>query len=98
MESLFIPSIITDIENLPSRMRGEGSRADEYEAYTTTTRIAILKDEEFNQVVEHNTKRMSGPEANVISLFNEGEGAWIVIRESALLSPLLITFQIIEKQ
>ncbi len=75
---------IRSIKQLPPRMRGAGQRADEYTAYLKDTKIAILNDAEFDAVIDHNTKRMDGPEANAIGIYNEEEGTFLVIRESLL--------------
>ena len=78
------PNIIT-YDQLPERIRN-GPRADFWNAYTKSTKIVILNDEEFNSIVDTNTKRSSGEEFNFISINNQDKDEFdvICIRESAI--------------
>lgn len=62
-----------ELEDLPQRIQGNGHRADLYQVITTDFKITTLNDEDFNTVICHNTKRLSGPEANAIIIRNNEE-------------------------
>lgn len=79
------PSIIT-FDQLPERIKNGTPRADFWNGYLKTTKIAILSDEDFNRIVDNNTKRSDGEDFNFISINNQEKDEFDVlcIRESAI--------------
>lgn len=77
--------MINKFSELPKRIQGEGSRADFYTLIDKSSKIALLEDDEFERVVDHNAKRSFGENDNAILISNmEDDCSYLVIRKSAL--------------
>ena len=75
--------MIHTLEELPDRIKGNGTRADFYTVIGKDCIIALLNDEEFEMVVDHNSKRNTGEDDNAILINNEND-SYLIIRESAI--------------
>ena len=77
---------IKSIKDLPERVQGNGLRADEYTAYSNHVTVAVLNDDEFNKVIEHNTRvNDNSKQYDVLTISNERD--YVIIRDSAFAAP-----------